>query len=94
MRARAVKMTKRFDWFYNPLIVALVSLAVGLFDRGKYRFLLSLAAVLPLLILYVAAGSFNSSTFLFGIAYFVIAILVAFAIPVRNSKPANHLQGV
>lgn len=75
--ARSVETVWWFDWVYNFVIVLTVSLTVSLLARCKYCVRLSLIAISPFLIFYIAASSFSIVGFVFLGFYLLISVFVS-----------------
>lgn len=77
---RLNKMIWRFDYLFIPIIIAVVSALVGFMDKSKYRVLLALIAILPLLFFYLFASTFSARSFLFTTCYVMISIVFSFVV--------------
>lgn len=90
--SRLAKTIWRFDWIFQPTIVAIVSIGVSFLDRSKFRILLSLIAVFPLLFFNVVASSFSASSFLFTLGYLAVSVLISWAVRPKKSSPLTTKQ--
>ena len=87
---RAGQTVWRINYLFAPLIVTIVSLFVGFFDRSRYKFLLIFITLLPFIAFQSAAHSFSIDGFLFSLGYLGIALVVALLIP---NRPSENMTG-
>jgi hypothetical protein len=85
---RLAKSLWRFDYIYFPAITILVSLFVAAFDKTRYRILLAVFALAPLLTLFLIAGSFSVRSLILATCYIGISILISLIMPKRKLLPA------
>lgn len=76
MVERAIDSAWRFRWIFNPMIVAIVSVPVAALDTGRWRPVLAAFAVVPFVLLYLAASSFSLRSLAFAGGYIFISVVI------------------